>query len=221
LFVGSSDNGLYALGARNGDTLWRFETLGFVQCAPLYERSRSAVYFGSNDGALYRVDAETGWLRWRFMTNAEVARQPVLANGILYAANANDTVMALDPDTGNLLWSQHRTPAAGMEVAGYSGPSVAWGKVYMGFSDGTVTAFDAKTGQERWQPLDLSAEAEQLLGEVPEYLDVDTTPITTHIAAGPAVIVASYQGGVYALDAETGTQLWSNTVVAGASDISL
>src|SRR5690606_7140093 len=37
LFVGSSDHGLYALGARNGDTLWRFETLGFVQCAPLYD----------------------------------------------------------------------------------------------------------------------------------------------------------------------------------------
>ena len=39
VFVGSSDHGLYALRAENGTELWRFETLGFVQCAPLV-RSR-------------------------------------------------------------------------------------------------------------------------------------------------------------------------------------
>lgn len=221
LFVGSSDHGLYALRARDGDPLWRFETLGFVQCAPLYDASENTVYFGSNDGALYKVDADTGALRWRFMTNAEVARRPVLQGGLLYAANANDTVMAIRPDSGELVWSQHRTPAAGMEVAGYSGPAVAFGKVYMGFSDGNVTAFDAKTGEERWQPLDLSAEAEQLLGEVPAYLDVDTTPIAAQLDTGPAVIVASYEGGVYALDADAGTQLWTNTNVLGVYDITL
>ena len=221
VFVGSSDYGLYALGARDGETLWRFETLGFVQCAPLYDPDENVVYFGSNDGALYKVDADTGALKWRFMTNAEVARRPVLLDGVLYAANANDTLIALKAADGELIWSQHRTPAAGMEVAGYSGPAVAWGKVFMGFSDGTVTAFDATTGMERWQPLDLSAEAEQLLGEVPQYLDVDTTPITTTLPSGPAVLVASYEGGVYALDADTGTQLWSNTTISGAHALAL
>ncbi len=221
LFIGSSDHGLYALRAGDGDPIWRFETLGFVQCAPLYDAGENVVYFGSNDGALYKVDADTGALRWRFMTNAEVARRPVLIQGVLYAANANDTIMAIRAKDGELLWSQHRTPAAGMEVAGYSGPTVAGGKVFMGFSDGTVTAFDANTGEERWQPLDLSAEAEQLLGEVPQYLDVDTTPIATQLDVGPAVIVASYEGGVYALDADAGTQLWSNTELAGVYDITL
>src|SRR5690606_35507044 len=102
---------------------------------------------------------------------------PTLAEGLLYAVNANDTVLALEPRTGKLVWSQHRTPALGMEVAGYSGALVWRAKVYVAFSDGTVTAFDAKTGVERWQPVDLSAEAEQHLGEVPTYLDVDTTPV--------------------------------------------
>jgi outer membrane protein assembly factor BamB len=221
LFVGSSDNGLYALRARNGDTLWRFETLGFVQCAPLFDPGDNVVYFGSNDGALYRVSADTGALEWRFMTNAEVARQPVLSDGVLYAANANDTLIALEAKTGKLLWSQHRTPALGMEIAGYSGPAVSGNRVYMGFSDGTVTAFDKKTGEERWQPLDLSAEAEQLLGEVPQYLDVDTTPIPTNLESGLAVFVASYEGGVYALDGEAGTHLWSNTEALTAYDMTL
>src|SRR5690606_41214652 len=90
-----------------------------------------------------------------------------------------------------------------------------------GCSEGPAPAFDAGTGSDGWQPLDLSAEAEQLLGEVPQYLDVDTTPITTTLAAGPAVLVASYEGGVYALDAETGTQLWSNTTIAGTHAMTL
>jgi outer membrane protein assembly factor BamB len=221
VFVGSSDRGLYALRAEDGGALWRFETLGFVQCQPLYDAASDAVYFGSNDGALYRVDAKNGRLAWRFMTNAEVARRPVLSGGVLYVTNANDTLLALEPDTGKLLWHQHRSPAMGMEVAGYAGPAVFHDKVYTGFSDGTVLAFDSKTGAERWQPVDLSAEAEQTLGEVPAQLDVDTTPVPDQIEAGAVVYVASYAGGVYALDSETGAQVWSNSGVFGVSDLFL
>ena len=221
VFVGTSDRGLYCVRAQDGSVVWRFETLGFVNGAPLYDPGENVLYFGSNDGALYKVDADTGKLHWRFSTNAEVARRPVLSGGLLYAVNANDTVLALNPKTGKLAWSQHRTPALGMEVAGYSGATVWRGKVYAAFSDGTVTAFDARTGDERWQPVDLSAEAEQTLGEIPTYLDVDTTPVPDVINQGPVVYVGSYAGGVYALDAETGTQVWANTAVAGISDLVL
>jgi outer membrane protein assembly factor BamB len=221
VFVGSSDRGLYALRADDGTVLWRFETVGFVQCAPLYDAQEDVVYFGSNDGALYKVAAQTGKLLWRFMTNAEVARRPVLENGLLYAVNANDTVIALEPDSGKLRWYQHRTPAMGMEVAGYAGVTVWRGKVFTGFSDGTVAAFDALTGSERWAPVDLAAEAEAASGEIPQYLDVDTTPVPESIAAGHAIFVGSYVGGVYALDAETGTQIWSNPGVAGVTELTL
>ncbi|MDF3067937.1 MAG: yfgL [Polyangiaceae bacterium] len=221
IFVGSSDQGLYALRADDGQKLWRFETLGFVQSAPLYDPGEDVVYFGSNDGALYKLNAKNGQLLWRFMTNAEVSRRPVLDGGILFAANANDTVLAIEPATGKLLWHQHRTPAAGMEVAGHSGVAVSHGKVYVGFSDGVVTAFDEKTGAERWQPVDLAAEAEQTLGQVPDQLDVDSTPIPDTLPSGPVVYAGNYAAGVYALDAETGTQVWSNPGVFGVTDIAL
>jgi outer membrane protein assembly factor BamB len=221
IFVGSSDQGLYALRADDGQKLWRFETLGFVQCAPLYDPHEDVLYFGSNDGALYKVKAQNGELLWRFMTNAEVSQRPVLEGGTLYATNANDTVLAIEPTSGKLLWHQHRTPAAGMEVAGYSGVAVFRGKVYAGFSDGTVAAYDAKTGAERWQPVDLAAEAEQTLGQVPDQLDVDSTPIPDALPSGAVVYVSNYAAGVYALDAETGTQVWNNPGVFGVTDVTL
>lgn len=221
IYVGSSDHGLYALSARDGRRIWRFETLGPVQSEPLYDAIENVVYFGSHDGALYKVRARDGKLLWRFDTNAEVAQRPVLVGETLYFVNANDTVLAVSSLTGELKWSQHRTPALGMEVSGHSGLAVLEGRVHVAFSDGTVTAFDATTGRERWLPVDLSAEAEQSLGEIPKYLDVDTTPIPIEPEGRQAVAVASYEGGVFALDAETGDQIWSNPGVLGVTDLTL
>jgi len=222
VFVGSSDYGLYALRAEDGETLWRFETLGAVQCEPLYDPTEDVVYFGSNDGALYKVRAQDGRLHWRFATNAEVARRPVLKDGILYVMNANDTLVALDPSTGKMRWHQHRTPAFGMEVAGYAGPAVSRDKVYAAFSDGVVLAYDLKDGSEQWSPVDLAAEVEQAQGgELPRYLDVDTTPIVARIASGDVVFVGSYSGGVFALDAEDGSRAWVNDKVSGVTELTL
>jgi outer membrane protein assembly factor BamB len=203
VFTGSRDNGMYAIQAQDGSAVWRFETLGPVQCEPFYDPAEDALYFGSNDGALYKVDASTGAMRWRFSTGAEVSRRVILEGGVVY------------------VWNQHRPPALGMEVAGYAGPLVWRGLVYSAFSDGTVTAFDAHSGEERWAPVDLSSAAEQAIGEVPTYLDVDTTPVPGEIDDQPVVYVASYEGGVSALNADSGARVWSNTVARGASDLLL
>ncbi|MCC6558557.1 MAG: PQQ-binding-like beta-propeller repeat protein [Polyangiaceae bacterium] len=221
IFVGSSDHGLYALRADSGEVLWRFETLGAVQCEPLYDAASDVVYFGSNDGALYMVRASDGGLLHRFMTNAEVARRPVLRDGTLYVMNANDTLMALDATTLAMRWHQHRTPAFGMEVAGYAGPTVAGDRVYTAFSDGTVMAYDRRDGSEQWPTVDLAAEAEQATGEAPKYLDVDTTPIVHRISSGEVVFVAGYAGGVFALDAQDGSRAWVNEKATGVTELVL
>ena len=218
VFVGSSDHGLYCVRAADGEPVWRFETLGAVQSEPLFDPREDVVYFGSNDGALYKVRASDGELLWRFMTNAEIGRRPALANGLLYVVNANDTVIAIEPATGKVRWSQHRTPALGMEIAGYAGPLVTADRVYVAFSDGHVASYEARDGTERWQSVDLAAEAEQVTGDLPRYLDADATPVLDQIAAGRVVYVASYAGGVHALDADGGTRVWVNDRATGVTE---
>ncbi|KYF98728.1 hypothetical protein BE20_34030 [Sorangium cellulosum] len=212
VFVGSSDHGLYAVRADTSDVLWRFETLGPVQSEPLYDAASDAVYFGSNDGALYKVRASDGQLVYRFMTNAKVARRPVLRDGVLYVTNSNDTLIALDAETGAMRWYQHRTPAFGMEISGHAGPALGRDKVYTAFSDGVVMAYDLKNGSEQWALVDLAAEAEQSAGgQTPKYLDTDTTPVFGQIASGDVVFVAGYAGG----------GAWVNEAAVGVTDLVL
>ncbi|HEY2510193.1 MAG TPA: PQQ-binding-like beta-propeller repeat protein [Polyangiaceae bacterium] len=225
VFVGSADHGLYALRAGDGETLWRFETLGVVQCEPLYDPQYDIVYFGSHDGALYAVQARDGKLLWRFNTGAEVARQPVLGGperSMLFVANGADQLFGLERASGKQVWTVHRTPAMGMEIAAHAGPSVDGDAVFMAFSDGHVAAYEARTGTERWAPVDLSAEAEQSAGgDVPRYLDVDATPVVADLPSGKVVFVASYAGGVFALDARTGSRVWMNEKAIGATELFL
>jgi outer membrane protein assembly factor BamB len=223
IFIGTSDRGLYALRASNGSTLWRFETLGVVQSEPLYDAELDMVYFGSNDGALYAVHAADGALVWRYDSGGEVARRAVLGGEVLYFANGADNLFAVDRRTGKPLWRVHRTSALGMEVSGYAGPALDQGVVFFAYSDGHVGAYDARDGSERWTPVDLSAEAEQSQGgEALRYLDVDTTPVPYDLgAAGRVVFVASYAGGVYALDEERGAPLWKNEKALGVTELAL
>jgi outer membrane protein assembly factor BamB len=223
VFVGTSDRGLYALRASNGSTLWRFETLGSVQSEPLYDASLDMVYFGSNDGALYAVHALDGRLAWRYDSGAEVARRPVIQGESLYFANAADNLFAVDRRSGQSIWHVHRTPALGMEISGYAGPSYDQGTVFFAFSDGHVGAYNAIDGNEKWTPVDLSAEAEQSQGaDALRYLDVDTTPVPDDLGIqGRVVFVASYAGGVFALDQDRGAPVWKDEKTTGVTDLML
>jgi outer membrane protein assembly factor BamB len=223
IFVGTADGGLYALNAVDGATFWRFQTDDAVQSEPHYDLREDAVYFGSNDGALYKLRAADGKMLWRFASNAEIMRRPVLHGGALYAVNANDTLVCLEPDTGVLKWFRQRTPAYGMEISGYAGPTVWGDKVFVAFSDGAVMAYRTSDGAEAWRgAVDLTADAEQArVGEELRYLDVDTTPVIVEGAEQTLVVVASYEGGLVALDAASGARAWSNEAPTGVTELVL
>ncbi len=223
LFVGTSDNGLYALHASSGSAIWRFETLGPVQSEPLYDADLDAVYFGSNDGALYAVHASDGHLMWRFDSGGEIGRPAVRVGESVFFANAADNLFAVDRRSGKELWHVHRTPALGMEISGYAGPSVDRGSVFFAYSDGHVAAYDLRDGSERWPPIDLSAEAEQSgAPDALRYLDVDTTPVPDDLGTlGHVIFVASYAGGLFAIDEDHGVTVWRDEKVTGVSDLVL
>jgi outer membrane protein assembly factor BamB len=160
---------------------------------------------------------------WRFASNGEITRRPLLHRGKLFFVNANDTLVALDPDSGKLVWYRHRQPAAGMEISGYAGPAVLDELIFTAFSDGIVMAYQVSDGAEAWlTPVDTVAIAEEGGGaEELRYLDVDTTPIIARVGDADLLFTASYEGGVLAFDALSGTQVWRNDAAIGVTELTL
>jgi alcohol dehydrogenase (cytochrome c) len=112
--------------------------------------------------ATYAFDAVTCQLRWRHVIDfkqiiAGLSNRGVgYLDGKIFRGSADGRVIALDANTGQLLWDvQGADPT--MHEAFISAP-IAWqGKVFtgIGVSDneiaGRLMAFDAETGKELWR----------------------------------------------------------------------
>ena len=115
---------------------------------------------------------------------------PVVSAGMVYAADQNGFVTALDEATGTKVWQRD------LGAPDNSGPTLANGLIVAGDDAGFVHALDAATGQERWRY--------KALGPVH----------SSAIAWHDLVIDASLGGDLVALDVATGRLVWS-TATAG------
>ncbi|MBN2718249.1 MAG: PQQ-binding-like beta-propeller repeat protein [Deltaproteobacteria bacterium] len=216
LFVGAAIGGLYCLEIGSGDTVWRFNLDDPVGSTPYYDAARKTVYFGADDGYLYRVHSRSGRLIWKVDTGAELRRNVHMHADTVFVVNADNTVLAIDPEGGEIIWRYRREPVEGFSSVGHADLKIAGASVLTGFSDGFVVSLDAGTGVVNWE-MDLAtdavaeADADDVL-----LVDVDATPVVVD----NIVVAASLAGGVYGLDLESGNVRWIRsdlTKVTGAA----
>lgn len=110
----------------------------------------------------------------------------VKTNGTIYVGSRDNSIYALDAETGDELWSY----TAGGIIR--SPPTVAGGTVYVGSRDNSLYALDAETGNVQWN-----------------YTTGDFVDASPTVVDG-TVYVGSRDNSLYALDAETGNELWSH-----------
>ncbi len=108
-----------------------------------------------------------------------------LDRGVLFTAARDGEVVALDPATGRVKWSQD-TKA---DLA--AGPGVGASVVAVGTSDGKVIALDVASGKVLWK------------------VSVSSEVLAAPLVTGDRVIVRSVDGRVHALDALTGKSQWT------------
>jgi outer membrane protein assembly factor BamB len=125
---------------------------------------------------------------------ADVAN-PVLANGIAYLQDGASNVIAVRYATGRVLWTHdYNSP----EISGPNGVTIANGRIY-GVTASGVFALDAQTGQQVWYDTHLAA------GQV--HFDIAPQVANGKVFVSSAITVGG--GIIYALDANTGSTLWS------------
>jgi outer membrane protein assembly factor BamB len=94
LYIGSQDNNVYALNARNGTILWSYTTGGPIGSSPAV--ANGVVYVGSDDGNIYALNASTGALIWNFPTGSDIVSSPAVANGTLYVGSDDGNLYAFN-----------------------------------------------------------------------------------------------------------------------------
>lgn len=70
VYVGSSDQHVYAVHSKTGEKKWAFKTDDIVDAPPLVIDGR--VYIGSADFFFYCLDAATGEVKWKFETGDKI-----------------------------------------------------------------------------------------------------------------------------------------------------
>lgn len=133
---------------------------------------------------------------------------PIVVDGVLYYISADNNVWAVRADTGATLW--HYAPKLDPVVkevfyaAASRGVTVGLGKVFIGTLDGRFIALDQKTGKEVWatQLVNQRSEAGALFSSPPQLAGTVLFGGTT---GGDQPTI----GRIHAVDAETGTKLWT------------
>jgi outer membrane protein assembly factor BamB len=214
-FVGAAIGGLSCLDLRDGETMWRYSIDDPVGSTPLYDSVRKTVYFGADDGLLYAVHARSGRLLWSTDTGAEIQRSIIMRDDTLYVANADNTVYAVDPNAGEVVWRYRKPPVEGFSATGYSDVLHTGTAVIAAFADGTVSSLDAITGAQLWSA-DLAAEVVSATGEGQiNLIDADATPVL----AGNVLAAASVSGGLWGLDVDSGNVIWTRPDLVGITGL--
>jgi outer membrane protein assembly factor BamB len=142
-------------------------------------------------GKLYALDRNTGQELWNFppdALNGDFAdTTPAVVNGIVYFGvnRGGPVVYAVNAATGVRIWS-HSGPISQI----ISSPTVIDGRVHVAFTDGTVRALNAATGQVIWSIIHPGG------------------AYSSPAVDGGRLYIAIHNQGLLALDANTGSELW-------------
>ena len=135
-----------------------------------------------------------------------------MSNGRIFAALMNCNVAALDAKTGAIAWvAELAEPPARRGLA--VGPDL--GFVFVAGASGTISALDMATGEPGWtHPLarDAANDMPLRITSAPTYAD---GVLLVALAGGDS----GRRGGVAALDARAGTEMWRFYAILGPDDV--
>jgi outer membrane protein assembly factor BamB len=184
-----------AVAGYTGRTKWSRKLPSRAESSPLVDRGR--LYFGSEDGTVYALDTADGAVRWTYKAGGAVKGAVALdGDGRLIFGDYNGQVTAIRRADGKQLWKTGTSGGAlGLKSGNfYATPAIAYGRVYIGNTDGFVYSFSARDGKLAWR--------HKTGGFV--YSSPAVSPVR-----GGTVYAGSYDGKLYAFDARTGNVKWT------------
>jgi eukaryotic-like serine/threonine-protein kinase len=193
VIVGDSKRVVHALSAGDGSARWTVPTDGPIAGAAAATSDIAVV--ATTTGSAYAIEIPGGTVRWKTAVGGAVGSSVAIGDGLVYLG-AGPNLVALALADGRIRWKQS------VSAVGRIGtPTAADGLVFAatGLDGGDasvygVAAIDAATGASRWRFVSPSK----------------AVVYTPAVVSGRAYIVGEDRR-VTALDAATGTTIWSTT----------
>jgi len=156
-------------------------------------------------------------LKWVFQSRSLDKHEatPLVVDGVMYAIQSPNDVIALDAVTGKTIWTYLHKPAPGTvnPCCGNltRGVAILGDKLFLGSLDARLIAINAKTGKEVWNT------------EVADYkqqYSITHAPlvIKDKVIVGVAGGEHGVRGFIAAYDANTGKQVWKFNTVPGPGE---
>jgi outer membrane protein assembly factor BamB len=194
LFLAFLNGDLIALDAATGRQEWKRNLHAHLESSPLAVDGR--LYLGDDRTNLVALRASDGRTLWQFNSPGAIKASPSFHRGRVFVADYEGAMFCLEAADGKPVWRTNTTKVPPFGQGGfYSSPAIAFEHVYAARDDGTVYAFDEKTGKVSW-----SFPTDNFVYGSPAVAHVPGTP--------PSVYIGSYDEHFYALDALSGKQEW-------------
>ncbi len=198
VFIGTENGQVIALDAETGEETWRVDVDGEVMSTPVAESNLVIVH--TSRGVLEALDQQTGEQSWAISTEVPNLTlrgdsSPVAAGGGVFWGTANGRLAAAVVERGQLIWQQPvGTPKGATEIDRLvdvdAKPVILGGTLFTVGFNGQLIAIDLRSGKPKWKRNYSSA-----------------TDIATD---GSRIYLATDKDHLVAVDARSGTELWSN-----------
>ena len=202
VFLGSRDDGFYAIDFATGQRKWRQSHGGSWVVASPAARDGKA-YVGSSDGRfIHAVDIASGRELWRTTITMNAIASPVLTRDLLVVATASTNsgrgeLLALDVGTGAIRWRLMFPDAV------WSTPVVVGNELFIGSDDGNVYAIH---------------ETNKLIPRLAVYYD--SVRSTLPFRAGGRLAFEYFRGvGYQALDADSIARFMTERIQDGVPSV--
>jgi outer membrane protein assembly factor BamB len=231
IYVHHHTNRLYCLSTEKGDVLWEISTDRSIYSPPVASLGR--VYFTTkNEGTstLFCVDGETGALQWKRELHTLRWYFTVSDSNLYIYDNGLCCYHAMK---GDLVWSNQDIPLTHGPIA-MEGKYIAVGSLTSTPDEGqqfTIYCVDAKKGDIIWTREHSTTPGKLLMGNgkiyninvygvqcialsQPEMLwEADLGNVTSAILSEGRIYGVTWGSTVWCLDSETGTEVWTYTIV--------
>lgn len=228
VYVGSYDNNLWAIDAKEGSLIWKFPTGGGIGSSPYYDSG--TIYIGSTDQNMYAIDVRSQQKKWHFKTNDRIYTTPRVDSGVVFFGSDDGNFYAIKPISSNKareLWAYN------VEAPIRSSPAIENGYIFFGTDAGDCFALDMEgnvawrfqtrrrimsspfvkdnivyIGSDDWYMYGLDFEHGYPIWRTRTAGAVISSPIF----GDGKVFFGSADGSVYALDALSGRRMWKYDV---------